>query len=100
MCCDPSTLIFEVEKVATQLNSRIRLVRVRREYANLYPALDPGVWETATELAARLLAQHALQPTPAYMVTNRILPDEHFEFQGGNPRASGWTGPRSRITDS
>ena len=81
------------------MNSRIRLVRLRPEFASLYPGLDPGVWETATELAARLLAQHALQPSPGYMLSNRILPDEHFEFQGGNPRAAGWTGPRSRVTD-
>ena len=86
--------------MATQLNSRIRLVRLRPEFAALYPGLDPGVWETATELAARLLAQHAVQPSPGYMLSNRILPDEHFEFQGGNPRASGWTGPGSRASDN
>ena len=83
-----------------QLNSRIRLVRVRPEFAGLYPGLDPGMWETATELAARLLAQHAVQPSPGYMLSNRILPDEHFEFQGGDPRAAGWSGPHSRLSDS
>lgn len=87
-------------RVATQLNSRIRLVRLRPEFAALYPGLDPGVWETATELAARLLAQHAVQPSPGYMLSNRILPDEHFEFQGGNPRAAGWAGPGSRVSDN
>jgi hypothetical protein len=83
----------------SQFNSRIRLVRLRPEFTHLYPGLDPNVWETATELAARLLAQHALQPSPGYGLSNRMLPDEHFEFQGGNPRAAGWTGPRSRVTD-
>jgi DNA-binding Xre family transcriptional regulator len=38
-----------------QTNSRIRLVRLRPEFAHLYPGLEPGVWETATELAARLV---------------------------------------------
>ena len=83
-----------------QLNSRVRKVRLRPEFAELYPGLDPGVWETATELAARLLAQHALRPSPGYMLSDRILPDEHFEFQGGSPRAPGWSGPHSRISDN
>jgi hypothetical protein len=74
-------------------------VRLRPEFANLYPGLDPGVWETATELMARLLAQHAVQPSPGVMLSNRILPDQHFEFQGGSPRDSAWSGLRSRATD-
>ena len=82
-----------------QINSTIRLVRLRPEFAHLYPGLDPGVWETATELAARLLAQHAVQPSAGYMLSDRILADEHFEFQGGTPRGSSWTGLRSRLTD-
>ena len=86
-------------KVAAQINSRIRLVRLRPEFASLYPGLEPGVWETATELAARLLAQHAVQPSPGYMLSDRILPEEHFEFQGGTPRGSSWTGVRSRMSD-
>jgi hypothetical protein len=84
---------------SSRINSRIRLVRLRPEFAHLYPGLDPGVWETATELAARLLAQHAFNPSPGYMLSNRVLPDEHFEIQGGSPRSAGWTGPRSRATD-
>jgi hypothetical protein len=83
----------------THFNSRIRLVRLRPEFASLYPGLDPQVWETATELMARLLAQHAVQPSPGFMLSNRILPDQHFEFQGGSPRAPSWSGLRSRATD-
>ena len=75
-----------------QINSRIRLVRLRPEYAGLYPGLDAGVWETATELAARLLAQHGV-------LSSRILPEEHFEFQGGSPESSTRTAIRSRATD-
>jgi len=82
-----------------QINSRIRLVRLRPEFASLYPGLDPMVWETATELAARLLAQHAIQPSPGHMLNNRVLSDEHFEFEGGAPWGAAWNGPRSRVTD-
>jgi hypothetical protein len=84
----------------TQFNSRIRLVRLRPEFAKLYPGLDPGVWETATELAARLLAQHVVQPSPGFMLSNRVLSEEHFEFQGGgNPRGVSWSGHPSRRND-
>jgi hypothetical protein len=79
------------------INSRIRLVRLRPEFADLYPGLDPGVWETATDLVAKLLAQHLLQPSPGYMLSDRVLPERHFEFQGGDPRMESWR--RSRITD-
>jgi hypothetical protein len=82
-----------------QINSRIRLVRLRPEFASLYPGLDPGVWETATELAARLLAQHVVQPSPGFMLSNRVLPEEHFEFQGGSGRDSSWAGVLSRRND-
>jgi hypothetical protein len=82
-----------------QFNSRIRLVRLRPEFASFYPGLDPMVWETATELAARLLAQHTLRPSPGHMLNDRILPEEHFEFQGGNPRSTSRLGVRSRVTD-
>jgi hypothetical protein len=82
-----------------QTNNRVRQVRLRPEFAGLYPGLDPGVWESATELAARLLAQHILQPSPGHMLSNRILPEEHFEFMGGTQRGSAWTGVRSRVSD-
>ena len=83
----------------TIINSRIRLVRLRPEFADLYPGLDPGVWETATDLAARLLAQHVVQPSPVFMLSDRILPEQHFEFQGGAAaRALPWN--RSRLADS
>lgn len=83
----------------TLFNSRIRLVRLRPEFASLYPGLDPMVWETATELMARLLAQHVVQPSPGFMLSNRVLPDQHFEFQGGSARGSSWNTVKSRLTD-
>jgi hypothetical protein len=75
------------------------MVRLRPEFASFYPGLDPMVWETATELAARLLAQHTLQPSPGHMLSNRVLPEEHFEFQGGIPRGTSGERVRTRVTD-
>jgi hypothetical protein len=75
------------------------MVRLRPEFASFYPGLDPMVWETATELAAGLLAQHTLQPSPGHMLSNRVLPEEHFEFQGGIPRGTSGERVRTRVTD-
>ena len=79
------------------LKSEGATVSTSPQFASLYPGLDPMVWETATELAAKLLAQHALQPSPGSMLNNRVLPEEHFEFQGGMPRGSSWNG-RGRVS--
>ena len=56
-------------------------MRLRPEFAGLYPGLEPGVWETATELMARLSAQHLIQPSPGFTISSRFLPQEHFEFE-------------------
>jgi hypothetical protein len=94
----PKHIESSSETVA-HFNSRIRLVRLRPEFADIYPGLDPMVWETATELAARLLVQQGLPPSPARMRTGRILSDEHFEFQGGDARGTSGKGMRSRLSD-
>jgi hypothetical protein len=77
-----------------------REARLKPEFASRYPGLEPGTWEPATELADRLLAQHVIQPSPGFMLSERILPEEHFEFRGGGPpRGPSYTGFRSRATD-
>jgi hypothetical protein len=77
-----------------------REARLRPEFASRYPGLEPGTWKSATELADLLLAQHFLRPSPGYMLSERILPEEHFEFRGGGaPRGSTYTGRGSRVTD-
>jgi hypothetical protein len=46
------------------------------------------------------LAQHVIQPSPGFMLSERVLPEEHFEFRGGGPpRGPSYTGFRSRATD-
>jgi hypothetical protein len=77
----------------------VREARLKPEFASRYPGLEPGIWETATVLADLLLAQHFLRPSPGYMLSNRVVPDEHFEFRGGDPRGPSWNGTLSRTTD-
>ncbi len=77
----------------------LREARLKFEFASRYPGLEPGIWEIATELAGRLLAQHSMQPSLGYMLSNRIFPDEHFEFRGGGLRGRSGNGALSRVTD-
>ena len=68
-----------------------REARLRREFAPLYPGLEPGTWQDAWALAEQMLTEHLLRPSPGYMLSERVLAKEHFEFRGGN------TGSRPRI---
>jgi hypothetical protein len=44
--------------------------------------------------------RHRLQGRPTWEFTRRILLDEHFEFRGGHPRDSSWSGILTRVEDA
>jgi hypothetical protein len=67
------------------VTSSVREARLRPEFATLYPGLEPGVWEDSAMLADQLLTEHSLKPSPGFMLSGRILPEEHFDFRGGDP---------------
>ena len=59
-----------------------REARLKQEFADLYPPLVAGLWETAAEMGAKvLLWQVQQQGTDA--LNSRILDEQHFEFRGG-----------------
>ena len=62
-----------------------REARLRPEYASLYPSLEPGIWVDASDLAEQLLSDHLLPPSPGFMLSSRMLPEDHFDFRGGEP---------------
>jgi hypothetical protein len=61
----------------------VRRTRVRPEFAYLYPEIVPGIWISARR-ATRLVQRH-FKPSEHRPVPDdaRVLPDLHFEFQGG-----------------
>jgi hypothetical protein len=75
-----------------------REARLRPRFAELYPALTSDTWMGAAELGGVLLrwiAEGGATPP----LGARLLPDEHFEFRGGElPHGSG-ASPRSRRED-
>ena len=60
----------------------VREARLRPEYADLYPGIDPGVWFTAATLAEHLDLRRT-RAGEADAGGPRTLPPEHFEFRGG-----------------
>jgi hypothetical protein len=74
-----------------------REAMLKPEFADLYPPLVAGLWETAAEMGAKvLLWQVQQQGTDA--LNSRILAEEHFEFRGGWYRGTE-TDLRTRASD-
>ncbi|MEP7175870.1 MAG: hypothetical protein ABI860_04905 [Gemmatimonadales bacterium] len=74
-----------------------REARLRPEFAELYPPLVAGIWETAAEMGAKvLLWQVQQQGTDA--LSTRILDERHFDFRGGWYRGTE-TELRTRASD-
>ena len=74
-----------------------REARLKPEFAQSYPHLEPGVWETAAEIGAKVLLWQVQQQGTAALAT-RILDEHHFEFRGGWHRG-GETELRTRASD-
>ena len=79
------------------MESTAREARLRPEYAERYPQLEAGVWETAAEIGAKLLLWQVQQQGTAALAS-RILDGHHFEFRGGWHRG-GETDLRTRASD-
>jgi len=82
-----------------------REARLRLECARLYPGVEAGVWEAAGVLADKVLACRLLLPSGGFILRDRALSGDHFEFRGGSaPRQltpeTLSADPRGATTDS
>jgi len=69
------------EREGGSVQHTVRECRLRPEFAEHYPALEPGVWLPATTVGQQLLLWHlAKAVTPQ---GERLMAEEHFEFRGG-----------------
>lgn len=59
----------------------VREARLRPEFADQYPGIEPGVWHTAATLSEHL--DHRLAREGGAATGPRTLSPEHFEFRGG-----------------
>jgi hypothetical protein len=78
------------------VQENIREARLRPEYADLYPGVEPGVWLPATTVGQQLLLWHLA--TAATPQGERLMGDNHFEFRGGMMRGA-TNGNRTRAGD-
>ena len=75
-----------------------REARLRPEWAHLYPGIEADVWNVAASVLPLVLRQRVINEG-SWEFARRILDDHHFEFRGGRPRNSGWTGLLTRVED-
>ncbi|MBA3444984.1 MAG: hypothetical protein H0T58_09065 [Gemmatimonadales bacterium] len=59
----------------------IREARLRPEFADMYPAIEPGIWLPATTVGQQLLLWHLAKAVAPQ--GERLMGEEHFEFRGG-----------------
>jgi len=62
----------------------MRQARLRPEFADLYPPIEPAEWIPAAVASARMLLWQTRQPGAASL-GRRTLDPRHFEFRGGSP---------------
>jgi hypothetical protein len=60
-----------------------REARLKPEHSHLYPGVEPDRWEGARVLSDKVLACRLLQPSGGFVLNERALHPEHFEFRGG-----------------
>jgi hypothetical protein len=60
----------------------VREARLRPEFAELYPGVEPDVWYRAATIAEHMLVRLVHQD--AERVPPRILDPRHFEFRGSD----------------
>ena len=60
-----------------------REVRLKPEFASVYPGLEPAVWYPAASIAEYFLTRPAEIPSARTELTDRVLDETHFEFRGG-----------------
>jgi hypothetical protein len=73
-----------------------RQVRLKHQYADLYPGILPGEWVAAWVMAERLLALAEAAGVPSH---ERVCDPRHFEFRGGTSRGPDLRDLRTRRSD-
>jgi hypothetical protein len=76
-----------------------REARLRREFAEQYPGVEPNVWFTAATLAEHLLARMLREGKADLARIPRLLDPAHFEFRGGEGPSGGAPNPGRRKRD-
>ena len=74
-----------------------REARLLPEFAQQYPYLVAGQWESAAVMADRVVAHTLGRPNGRFIIGERALDPDHFEFRGWD--ANGRIGSVTRRED-
>jgi hypothetical protein len=81
--------------------TRGREARLRKEYAGLYPGLEPGVWTPVEKLLQHVTELiHQDRSRSGIITGRRLLREEHFEYRGSSARPDGLPAGSTRLSDS
>ena len=75
-----------------------RQVRLRPEFAQMYPMIPPGEWLPSAEWAERIVER--AREARRLSIHQRTFDPDHFDFRGGpQPRGPGQRHLRTRLED-
>jgi hypothetical protein len=79
--------------------ANIRRAKLDPKFRSLYPELPAGQWIPAWQATTRRAERVWRQEGAEALIYSRLLAEEHFRFQGGDPRPAGWCVIPERLTD-
>jgi hypothetical protein len=79
--------------------SRPRITRLNPQFGSLYPEIPAGHWITAWEATKRRADRVWRQEGAEALIHSRLLPEDHFQFLGGQPRPKGLDFRPERLSD-
>ena len=77
----------------------VRYTRLVGRFRHQYPELPADYWIPAWDAAMRRAERVWREAGADALVYRRLLPDEHFDFRGGKPRAMTWHPAPERLSD-
>jgi hypothetical protein len=77
----------------------LRRAMLDPKFRTIYPEIPAGHWIPAWQAAMRRADRLWLEAGAEALIQNRILPEEHFRFLGGDPRPSDWYPTPERLSD-
>ena len=81
--------------------ARGREARLRKQYAELYPGIEPGVWIPVERLLSDITDLiHKDRSRSGVITGKRLLREEHFDYRGVSARPTGLPEGSTRLSDA
>ena len=77
----------------------LRRAMLDPQFRTMYPEIPAGYWMPAWQAAMRRADRVWLEAGVKALIQDRLLPEEHFRFLGGDPRPSDWYPTPERLSD-